>query len=104
MLVANNEEINLGNLPFGRGFNFKYVITNSGDKVINLKTITVGCGSCTKAYANKNVLAAGESGEIFVTFTPGSTGIQTKQITVTYTFGDIKPTNLVLKFKAMVDK
>lgn len=103
MLVADEQEKLLGNLKFGVPHNFKYIITNSGDKTIIITGLVLGCNSCTKASVAKQILGVGQSTEIDTTYTPGATGISTKNINVQYSNGG-KPEHLALKFKAFITK
>lgn len=105
MLTVNQREIDLGLLRFGKTYNFKYVITNEHDKPVIINKVRSGCSSCTKAECNRRILAPAESADINVEFTPGSTGIQVKQVSVAHMTQDhrVEP-DLVLKFKAKVDE
>jgi hypothetical protein len=103
MLKADQHEKFLGNLKFGEPHNFKYIITNSGDKTVVITKIVLGCNSCTKASIVKQVLGHNQDTELDVIYTPGSTGITSKDIIVQYNNGD-KAEHLNLKFKAQIDK
>jgi hypothetical protein len=104
MLVANQPEMQLGTLQFGAPHSFKYVLTNNSDTAnINIVKLVVGCGSCTTAKMDKNTLAPHESADVDVVFTPGSTGLQNKNISIAYNMsGNVMPA-LILKFKATVN-
>jgi hypothetical protein len=103
MLTVDEQEKFLGNLKFGVPHNFKYIITNSGDKTIVVTKLVLGCNSCTKASVVKQVIGVGETSQVDVTYTPGATGISTKQLIVQYTNG-VNPDHLLLKFKAHITK
>lgn len=103
MLVVDVQEKDLGNLKFGKPHNFNYIITNSGDTIITVTKLLLGCQSCTTASISKQVIGVGQSSSIDVTFTPGSTGIQNKSLIVQYT-DSFTQDQLSLKFKAIVAK
>lgn len=100
MLTVDKQEIDLGNLKYGKGYNFKYNLYNNSSNIININKIVKGCGSCTKAFIDKNIIKPNESAVINVEFTPGSTGINRKTIQVLYNSSD----NLILSFKSYVEK
>lgn len=102
MLVANQQEINLGNVQLNKSHNFKFVLKNTSDKEIKINKIVVGCNSCTIASMNSNTVAPGQSADLNVVFTPNSTGLNSKSITVFHTVNG-SPVNYSLKFKAQVD-
>jgi len=103
MLKVDEEEKYLGNLKFGEPHNFKYIITNSGNETIVITKIILGCNSCTKASIVKQMLGYGQDTILDVTYTPGSTGLTSKDVILQYTDG-IQPEQLKLKFKAQVQK
>lgn len=84
MLTTKEPSKDLGKLKFGRATTFVFLITNSGPTPIKIDKLVVGCGSCTKAQITKTNIEPNEEVPINVTFTPGSTGQQTKHITVRY--------------------
>jgi hypothetical protein len=74
---------------------FKY--KNTGDKPVKITSVHPSCG-CTTAALAKDVVGAGESGEITATFNIGSrSGVQTKTITVMTDDQSAKTTVLQLK-------
>lgn len=101
MLTANQQEINLGNLTYGVPHSFKFVVVNTGSNDLEIVKLTVGCGSCTKASTDKRKLIPQEAAEINVVFTPGSSGAQTKNVSLFYNDNGV-PKNMTLKFKAYV--
>jgi hypothetical protein len=82
MLVANEPIKNLGKVKFGKPHAFTFCVQNIGNGIIEITKIQVGCGSCTTAHVKNTHLRSGESTDINVVFTPGSTGEQKKFITV----------------------
>lgn len=103
MLIANKEELDLGTLKFGVPYSFKYVLTNNSEESITITKLILGCNSCTKAYCERSVVGPHESTDINVTFTPGSTGMNLKKISVQYTSGGKLMRGLELKFKAKIN-
>lgn len=103
MLKVDEAEKQLGNLKFGKPHKFEYIITNSGEKTIVVTKLVLGCNSCTEASLVKQVLGVGQSTDLQVTFTPGATGLNSKNIIVQYSEGE-KAEHLNLTFKAIVTK
>ena len=100
MLVAKNQEINLGTLRLGVAHHFQYELENKSAKDIYVDKIILGCHACTSASIRSNKIAPNETGTIEVTFTPGSTGNNSKSISIVYGGTNV----LKLKFKALVNK
>lgn len=84
MLVADTPNIDLGSIKFGKPLKFTYTIRNTGDKDVKIKKLSVGCGSCTVATIQPDLVKASSQGTVNVTFTPGSIGIQKKWVDVLY--------------------
>jgi hypothetical protein len=82
MLTASPTSINLGSIPFGKPHKFQFTVKNEGCEPIQITKLWVGCSSCTKAEVKKAMLADGECTTVDVTFTPGSIGIQNKNVQV----------------------
>lgn len=99
MLTVNQTDIDLGQLRFGQPHKFKYIVTNNSTDSLIINKLVTGCSSCTKAYTSKTYLKTGESSDINVTFTPGTTGNQLKTLNVIYN----NINELALKFRAHVD-
>jgi len=99
MLKTNQQKINLGKLKYGQPYTFYYEITNPTTETIKVNKLVMGCHSCTKAHMENDTIPPGLGTRVVVTFTPGSTGIQSKHIDVIY-----NNTSLSLKFTATVEK
>lgn len=102
MLTTTNNPMNLGPLQFGQPYNFKYTLFNEGEEVVTVTQIIVGCGSCTTASMNQSNIPPNGKADLFVIFTPGSTGIQSKGITVQYKTANGEGESLPLTFRASV--
>jgi hypothetical protein len=108
MLVTNQQTIALGKVRKDVPHKFKYTIRNNGPASATIKNITVGCGSCTQASMDKNVLEVEGTAEVHVIFTPTSTGNQLKGLNIEYItynpeIGNQPLTyNIALKFSAEV--
>lgn len=100
MLKVKNQEIDLGNLRFGNPHNFFFEVSNDSKDTIYITKIILGCNACTRASMEKSSVAPGETVKLNVTFTPGSTGINNKSITIVYS----GTSQIKLKFKAFVNK
>lgn len=84
MLITKEPSRSLGKLKYGKPTNFLFQVQNQGTSPIKIDKLVVGCGSCTKAKIQKTLLQPEETVNVDVTFTPGSTGLQTKHITIRY--------------------
>ncbi len=104
MLTANQPEIQLGTMKKGQSKNFVFTIQNSGTQNIRINQITVGCGSCTKASTSTVIISPNQAGAINVVFTPDSTGMQNKNVSVDYSEGTAHMPPLILKFRATVNE
>lgn len=102
MLAANQQTISLGELKISVPHSFKYEILNTTELPISINQIRLGCGSCTKAAMNRSILTPGDSATLDVIFTPGATGLNTKNIMIDYEEGGVKMSEFVLNFKANV--
>lgn len=102
MLTAFKEEINLGNIRFGQPYDFVYEVENDSNEEIRVQKVVLSCGSCTKASINKQKIEPKGSAMVNATFTPGSTGVQSKKISVVYKDSQEQQKTLDLKFKATV--
>lgn len=98
MLVANQQNINLGTIQQGKPYSFRYEITNTSNDKLAITNIVVGCGSCTTASSPVSELEPGAKTDVNVIFTPASTGLQVKKITINYGVHQ----NLELGFTAQV--
>jgi hypothetical protein len=106
MLSATNNPRNLGNLKFGSDTTFHYTIKNEGSQAVEVPSLAIDCSPCTKASMNKGSLQPGETADVQVTFTPGSTGLVRKGLTIIYKDVSALPgvleQNLRLTFSALV--
>lgn len=100
MLQVDDPIKMLGTVRFGVPVNFKYRITNKYSVVVSIEKLVVECASCTKASIDKWDLQPGEFVDVLVTFTPGSTGFQSKKINVIYSTGHIERPPVILQIKA----
>lgn len=84
MLITTGPTTELGAIKYGKAKKFTIPLKNESPRSIQIDKISVGCGSCTKATLNKNTLNPEEGILMDVVFTPGTTGQQTKTITIRY--------------------
>lgn len=101
MLVTSQQDMNLGTLKFGKPYNFTYTLTNTSTSIATIMKVSAGCQSCTTASAENKEVKPGGDVTIKATFTPGSTGINVKTISVAYNINGVQ-LNVPLKFKANV--
>ena len=100
MLVAKQQELDLGTLKYGKPKNFFFELTNKSTEMVHINQVIVGCQACTTAYISTPDVKPGETFKVNATFTPGSTGINSKSISVTYN----NKMTIKLKFKSVVEK
>lgn len=98
MIEAKNQTVDLGKLPYGKPHSFTYELVNNSDKQTLIDDLIIGCTACTKATLPKFLLEPNEEVVLNVIFTPGSTGINNKSISLRYGKNILK-----LKFKAIVN-
>ncbi len=104
MLVSTVENVDLGTVKLGQPYRFKYKLINNGDKVVKIENVVLGCGSCTEVEPIMPYIGVGGSTDVQVTFTPNSTGINNKRISVNYLNGTNLEEPLILKFSALVNQ
>lgn len=103
MLKVNQQEIKLGTVKLKQDTKFKFVLTNTSEAPVAIAKIVLGCQACTRASVAKVLLASNESVDLNVVFTPNSTGLAAKEITVRAVTPEGKPLEpLSLKFTAQV--
>lgn len=84
MLTSTQPITQLGSIKYGKAKRFTIPVRNEGPRSIQIDKLVVGCGSCTKATLLKNTIDTEEEVLMNVVFTPGTTGQQTKTITIRY--------------------
>lgn len=104
MLTVDNEVKMLGVLKYGKTYNFTYTLHNNYNITVNIDKIVAGCNSCTKTSINKMEILPGEEAILTVAFTPGSVGINVKNLSVLYRTGHVQRPSLGLQFKANVNE
>ena len=87
----------LGTLKFGKPYNFNFIVKNDSRDSVELKKLSVGCTSCTKATCPVTTVGPTEEAIINVVFTPGTMGKQRKSVVVQY-----NDTSLKMEFTANV--
>ncbi len=102
MLQAANNDVNLGEVKMEKEYKFKYIVTNISQKAVQINKLTLSCGSCTKASTDKTLLAPNQSTVVSIVFTPNSTGINKKRISIDYTTGTAHSDPYILSFSATV--
>ncbi len=102
MLTANQQSINLGNLPYGIAHQFKFVLTNRYSQPITIVDLKAGCASCTTAVASKSIVGPYDTVDLNVTFTPGSTGANKKYINIFYSKAGVGMPQYEVSFTATV--
>lgn len=80
--VVDKADFDFGTVEQNTDVNHTYIITNKGDKDLEIKRTRTTCG-CTVAQPSKKLVKKGETVEIQVTFSAGARkGAQNKKITV----------------------
>lgn len=74
MLVIQGEEMDFGNMEFGKSYTKDFKITNRSDKPILVTELGKSC-TCTEAWMDNSVIPANGNGIIHVKITPGSKGL-----------------------------
>jgi len=102
MLTADQQSINLGNLPYGIPYSFKFILTNRHSEPVTIVSLQAGCASCTTAVASKSVVSPYDTVDVNITFTPGSTGANKKYINIFYSKGGVAMPQYEVNFTAAV--
>lgn len=102
MLTINTQKLELGNIKYGAPHSFTFNMKNTSTSEIRITKLSVGCTSCTVASTQDSILSPNQEGVIDVIYTPGSTGITPKNISVNYTEGGSVMPAINLKFIANV--
>lgn len=103
MITSNQQVLDLGVLHFGRTYKFKFHLKNEYSHPIKIDKAYGGCSACTTVHIEKTNIESGESFDVNVSFTPGSTGMQSKNVYISYSHNLVPFPDLQLKFKGMVD-
>lgn len=103
-MLTTQPTVELGKLKLGIPHSFTYTLKNDYKEPVTITALVKGCGSCTEASVNKQIIGVGDSTDINVIFTPGSTGLNNKIINVQYTIGhDNAKNHITLNFKSIVE-
>lgn len=96
-------EHDFGKIEKGSKVTATFKFKNSGTETLNIKDVTTSCG-CTSAKPSKTSYAAGEAGEIPVTFNSGRfSGTITKRVTIITNDKTTPRTVLTIKATVLVD-
>ena len=102
MLQAVSNEFSLGSVPLNAVRNFKYTVINTSDKLITINKLTVSCGTCTKASMDTAQIPPNGKADVNVIYTPNSTGLNRKRISIDYNVGTAHVDPCILYFDADV--
>lgn len=94
MLKFSENNKDLGMLRMGQPKSFTVQIVNPSATDLPIVSIKRGCGKCTQARMDVDVVKAYSSAPLNIVFTPDSTGINMKSVTVNG--------NMIFTFKAQV--
>lgn len=81
-LKLTENEKNLGTLHLGVPHTFNVGIQNTASSNVAINSIATGCHKCTKAQVSTGTIGPGQTITLTVTFTPKSTGINKKTVTI----------------------
>lgn len=98
-IIENNKQ--LGELKVNTPYAFHSKLVNDSENDVAITLISPSCGSCTVAHVEKTNLSPNDSADLVYTFTPNSTGFNSKRINVTYTELNISYT-VTFNFSAQV--
>lgn len=103
-LIGDNPVI-LGSLKYGVKYTFQVELKNTTNELIHINKLYVGCHACTTVDTPKPLVYPNDTTTINIHFTPGSTGVQSKQVSVAYSSDTNKVfPDLHIKFKAFVNE
>ncbi len=81
-LKLSKNTIDLGQVKNKQPKSFSVQLINDGNIDIPITEIKLGCNSCTQASVNTKVVKAHSSEPLNIVFTPKSTGINRKTVTI----------------------
>lgn len=82
MLTLSENQRDLGKIRINQPKSFTVSIINPTDHDIQITEVRRGCGKCTQARIDTTTVMANSSIPLHITFTPDSTGINRKSITI----------------------
>jgi hypothetical protein len=82
MLTLSEYQRDLGKIRIHQPKSFTINIINPTDHDIEITEIRRGCGKCTQARVDSTIVKANSFVPLHVTFTPDSTGINRKSISI----------------------
>lgn len=74
MIAIQGDEMDFGNMQFGKSYSKDFKITNKGSSPITITSLGKSC-TCTEAWTDNKEIPAGKVGIIHVKVTPGSKGL-----------------------------
>lgn len=86
-IIENNKH--LGELKINTPYSFSTDLFNNSEGVINITAISPLCGSCTVARVDKTIVEPKETIKLIYTFTPNSTGYNSKRININYSGNNV---------------
>lgn len=81
ILVVGMDSIDIGSINFNDSARIQYVLANSGDALLEIKSVGTSCG-CSKAYFSDSVINPGASVELRVGYKATDTGHFKKHIVI----------------------
>lgn len=74
MISIPGTEMDFGDMKFGKSYTKEYVITNNDNEPVLINSLGKSC-TCTNVRMDDLLIPAKGKGIIYVTVTPGSTGL-----------------------------
>jgi hypothetical protein len=74
MIIIQGEEMDFGDMEFGKSYTKDFRITNRGDKPLTITSLGKSC-TCTEAWTDSTIVQPQKDGIIHVRVTPGSKGL-----------------------------
>jgi len=74
MIVIQGDEMDFGNMLFGKSYTKDFKITNRSSEPIKITNLGKSC-TCTEAWTTNDIIPPHKEGIIHVRVTPGSKGL-----------------------------
>lgn len=102
-MLTVDSPIRLGEVKLNYPTVFNVIVTNRGSEDIKIYEIFAGCQSCTTVSITKPLVGANDNTNVNIVFTPKTTGVHDKTVTLKYKLGN-EEARTIINFTATVSE